>query len=264
MRGIIEHVRGAGLALLWTMYIEITSILRYRFAFVSDVLVYTLVFALLMVVDAGQSLSRRYAYGDYRALLFSGYIAWTFASAAISTSVGDTSVELMKGTLYRKLQSRFPLEWFQLGGLLSALVVHGCIIACLSGIAFVVWGLEPMIDFTLGMYLIIASLGMYGMGLIMGGLTIRFKKIGSLQFLLQLVLLFVSNAVPAGRGIAAYSRVIPLTMCSDLIRLHIAGLTDPGGIACLCVVSVLWVVVGCAVFRWCLACAKQRGNLLFY
>ena len=64
MRGIIEHVRGAGLALLWTMYIEITSILRYRFAFVSDVLVYTLVFALLMVVDAGQSLSRRYAYGD--------------------------------------------------------------------------------------------------------------------------------------------------------------------------------------------------------
>ena len=97
MRGIIEHVRGAGLALLWTMYIEITSILRYRFAFVSDVLVYTLVFALLMVVDAGQSLSRRYAYGDYRALLFSGYIAWTFASAAISTSVGDTSGELMKG-----------------------------------------------------------------------------------------------------------------------------------------------------------------------
>ncbi len=110
MRGIIEHVRGAGLALLWTMYIEITSILRYRFAFVSDVLVYTLVFALLMVVDAGQSLSRRYAYGDYRALLFSGYIAWTFASAAISTSVGDTSGELMKGTLYRKLQSRFPLN----------------------------------------------------------------------------------------------------------------------------------------------------------
>ena len=45
MRGIIEHVRGAGLALLWTMYIEITSILRYRFAFVSDVLVDTLVFA---------------------------------------------------------------------------------------------------------------------------------------------------------------------------------------------------------------------------
>lgn len=264
MNNIIEKARGACRALFWTMYIEIASILRYRFAFVSDVLVYTLILALLMFTDAGQSLSNRYAYSDYRALLFNGYIAWTFANSAVSTSIGDTSGELMKGTLYRKLQSQYPLELFQLGGLLSTLVVHSCIIACLSIIAFLAWGLEPMVSPTILGYLAVTCLGMYGIGLIMGGLTILFKKIGSLQLLFQLVLLFVSNTVPAGEGLAAISRVIPLTTCNDLIRLQMSGQTDSASICFLFVTSAIWICAGCTVFHFCLRRAKRRGNLLLY
>ena len=41
------------------------------------------------------------------------------------------------------------------------------------------------------------SLGMYGMGLLLNGATIKYKRVGSLLFLFQLGLLFVTDTIPS-------------------------------------------------------------------
>ena len=126
------------------------------------------------------------------------------------------------------------------------------------------WGLRLFVSPGSVAAIAVCSLGMYGMGLVLDGVAVRYKRTGSLLFLFQLGLLLVTDTLPSDPGVLAFTRAIPLTACNDFIRLSMTG-GDPGGaLVALVVTSLAWLVVGNVTFHLLLAKARRDGNPLFY
>lgn len=251
-------------ALAWTAWMELSGAARYRAPFVSDVVVYTALLAFFVLSASGQSFASKYGSGDYRSLLFAGYMAWTFANAALVSSVNNTAGELSRGTFYRKLKAQSPLPLLQLGELCSTVVVNCVVAAAVALVGRVTWDLRLFVSPGSVAAIAVCSLGMYGMGLVLDGVAVRYKRTGSLLFLFQLGLLLVTDTLPSDPGVLAFTRAIPLTACNDFIRLSMTG-GDPGGaLVALVVTSLAWLVVGNVTFHLLLAKARRDGNLLFY
>ena len=237
---------------------------RYRASFVSDIVVYTVILTLFMMSGSGHSLSEKYGVADYRSLLFAGYIAWTFANSALVSSVNNTSAELSRGTFYRKLNACCPLPLIQLGELLSTVLMN-CIVAfAVAIIGGIAWDLRLYVSGVSVGAIAMCSLGMYGMGLLLNGATIKYKRVGSLLFLFQLGLLFVTDTIPSDSIVLSVTRLVPLTACNDLIRLSMIGADFVEPAVRLCASSLAWLALGYVVFRFLLFRAKKDGNLLHY
>lgn len=260
LASVVRQVR----ALLWTARVELSGAFRYRASFVSDIVVYTAILTLFMMSGSGHSLSEKYGVADYRSLLFAGYIAWTFANSALVSSVNNTSAELSRGTFYRKLNACCPLPLIQLGELLSTVLMN-CIVAfTVAIIGGIVWDLRLYVSGVSLGAIAICSLGMYGMGLLLNGVTIKYKRVGSLLFLFQLGLLFVTDTIPSDSIVLSVTRLVPLTACNDLIRLSMIGADFVEPAVRLCASSLAWLALGYVVFRFLLFRAKKDGNLLHY
>ena len=243
---------------------ELSGAFRYRASFVSDIVVYTVILTLFMMSGSGHSLSEKYGVADYRSLLFAGYIAWTFANSALVSSVNNTSAELSRGTFYRKLNACCPLPLIQLGELLSTVLMN-CIVAfAVAIIGGIVWDLRLYVSAVSVGAIAMCSLGMYGMGLLLNGATIKYKRVGSLLFLFQLGLLFVTDTIPSDSIVLSITRLVPLTACNDLIRLSMIGADFVEPAVRLCASSLAWLALGYVVFRFLLFRAKKDGNLLHY
>lgn len=144
-------------------------------------------------------------------------------------------------------------------------MVVNCVVATVVAlIGWAIWDLRLYVSVGSVAAIALCSLGMYGMGLVLDGVAVRYKRAGSLLFLFQLGLLFVTNTLPSAPGVLAATRVIPLTACNDLIRLSMTGGDTGGALMALALSSVAWLIVGNVVFHLLLARAKRDGNLLFY
>lgn len=196
--------------------------------------------------------------------MFAGYIAWTFANAALVTSVNNTSTELSRGTFYRKVNARCPLPLIQLGELLSTVVMNCIVAAVVAIVGGIVWGLRLRLTGVSVGAIALCSLGMYGMGLLLNGAAIKYKRVSSLLFLFQLCILFVTDTIPSNAGVLSITQLVPLTACNDLMRLSITGGDIVEPMIRLCAFSAVWLVIGYAVFRFMLSQAKKDGNLLHY
>ena len=100
---------------------------------------------------------------------------------------------------------------------------------------------------------------MYGIGLIVAGIAIYFKRTGTIVFLIQTALLFVTDTVPTSDAILKITHYIPLTRCNEILRQIAVGGEYTGMLPGLCI-----VVIGSVFFDVMLKQAKKRGNLLFY
>lgn len=255
LASVVRQVR----ALLWTARVELSGAFRYRASFVSDIVVYTVILTLFMMSGSGHSLSEKYGVADYRSLLFAGYIAWTFANSALVSSVNNTSAELSRGTFYRKLNACCPLPLIQLGELLSTVLMN-CIVAfAVAIIGGIAWDLRLYVSGVSVGAIAMCSLGMYGMGLLLNGATIKYKRVGSLLFLFQLGLLFVTDTIPSDSIVLSVTRLVPLTACNDLIRLSMIGADFVEPAVRLCASSLAWLALGYVVFRFLLFRAKKMG-----
>lgn len=117
---------------------------------------------------------------------------------------------------------------------------------------------------------LIASFGMFGLGLVLGGLTIRFKQIGMLSNLLYIVL-FALGVMPVGYDMtgnfSSLARYFPFTQ--GLIRTRqslIPGFRGTGDVpmALFLVCSLAFFFVGLFVFRAFEKDSVKRGTLGAY
>ncbi len=243
---------------------DILRTLRYKMGIVSDIVVFTLLLCFFFVSDTGHSFTEQYGSGDYKTLLLLGYVAWSFAVAAISTIGTQILTELQRGTLFFKLNSKLPLQLIYIGDLISAVFIQTFVICIYSGITFLFFDVKYFINLPILAALIICTLGMYGIGLIVAGLSLYYKRIGSIVFLIQLFLLFVTDTLPTSAIIIRISQVIPLTMCNTVIRNSFLNYSINTSFVWLCISSLAWFIIGYVVFHIFLKCAQKKGNLLLY
>ena len=238
--------------------------IRYRFGMISDLLVYFALFTVFMVTDSGNSYAQTYHYGNYKELVLLGYVAWIYAISAISNVAGSLQSELTHGTLYKKVSSKYPLQYLFGGLYVSSVVLETITIVIVVIISKFVWGIEFSFHPAFLVPILLESLGMYGIGLIVAGIAIYFKRTGTIVFLIQTALLFVTDTVPTSDAILKITHYIPLTRCNEILRQIAVGGEYTGMLPGLCIVALVWLVIGSVFFDVMLKQAKKRGNLLFY
>lgn len=250
--------------LYWEIKMDFLRTFRYRFGMITDFIVYFVLFMILMVTDAGTSYIDTYGYENYKSMLLIGYISWMYAISAISDVSGAMGMELGQGTLYKKLSSKFSLQFLYWGVFISGVLLETITIVLVVLISKIFWN----IDFTFHPYyiipLFIGTVGMYGIGLIVAGLRIYYKKIGSVIFLIQTALLFITDTVPTDTSILNITKMIPLTRSNEVLKCMMTGQHWIGKMVTLVLFSIIWLLVGSKLFMMLLNRAKKKGNLLFY
>ena len=133
-----------------------------------------------------------------------------------------------------------------------------------SAITHFIFGVNYSVNGTIIAALFICTLGMYGIGLIIAGLSLYYKRIGSIVLLVQLFLLFVTDTLPTSSAIRQITQVIPLTACNRVVRNSYVKDSAGTDFLLLCVYSAVWFLIGYAVFEIFIRRAKEKGNLLLY
>lgn len=250
------------IAFYYEIVIKVKSTLRYRFGVISDFVVFSIFMAFFMNSNVGISFANQYKYENYKALTLLGYIAWTVSVAAISSSTNEISTELNRGTFYRKLNSICSIRVLLFADMIASMIVEMTVFLSLLIIAHIVWGVNIPFKIISIVAIIICTLGMYGIGLILSGMAIRLKRIGSIVLLVQTGLLFVTDTIPTNMLITKITSIIPLTCCNMVMRLNISNQECIKELLWLSIISLFWFGLGNTIFDSLVKSSKKKGNLL--
>ena len=248
-------------AVFWEIKMDMKSAFRYRFGMVTDIIIYSVLLIFFLMSNSGKSYQDMYHYDNYKELLVVGYLAWIYAVTAITSISQIVSGELRQGTFYKKYNSVYPLQALLFGRMIAALIIQSIVVLIVLLVSVLfgnsVTGIQPFAIVAV----IISTIGMYGIGLIIAGMSIFHKKIGSILYIIQLCLLFVTDTIPTSQSVTL---VLPLTLCNTVLRKSIAGISFTTDFMKLIVSAVVFVVLGICVFQLYLKRARKKGNLLFY
>lgn len=250
--------------LFWKIKMDLKSTFRYKFSFISDILVMTVLLLIFLFSNTGQSLGEKYGMESYKSLLLIGYFLWMISITAISSLSTFLNSEAKIGTLPYLMHSAYPIELIVLGEFISSLLVQSLVIIIISLLAKVIFTIDLYFSLFFILIILICALGMFGIGLIISGLSLYFKKVGAVVLVLQMLLLFITDTIPTSSAILKVSRFIPLTMANNVSRLYMAGMSYSSELIELIIFSILWLGLGIFVFRKCLKAAKKSGILLLY
>lgn len=187
-------------------------------------------------------------------------------STALGYSASSIKGEAKHGSLKLRLQSRFSLP--------ILLFVQMCIyfmssIITWTGLA-IISVVTGTLEFSDYIYIIISFLicipsivGMYGMGLILGSLTLIEKNIGQFVYLLQMALLFISNSLSPTR--TKLVNIIPFNSGIQITRdLYLNKSVNVIDIGIYFLVNVVWLVIGVTIFKKVLNKVKKNGSFYNY
>lgn len=248
----------------WEIKMDVLRTFRYRFGMVTDLAVFFVLFTIFMMTDTGMSYADTYGYSNYKGMLLLGYIAWMYASSAIADVSEYMNSELVSGTMYKKILSKYSLKILFFGLFISSVFLDTIIIIVMVFLQNVIFSIGLNIKLMHVLVIIISTVGMYGIGLVIAGLSIYFKRVGSVVFLTQTILLFVTDTVPTNNMVLNFSKIIPLTRCNELLKMVTVGKSSFDMFLGLIVCSAIWLALGIVIFNILMKQAKKKGNLLFY
>jgi ABC-2 type transport system permease protein len=199
-----------------------------------------------------------------------GFLIWFYAIAAIMGIAGDVWGESQTGTIEQVYLSPFgpPLIFVtrQVAGLVMTTIQIVCIalLTVLVTRVSVHWKLDQMIPI-----LLIMMFGLYGLGLIFGGLALIFKQIGNLLMILQFALLFVTmtpiDKLHGPPRVAA--AFFPLSQGAGLLRGIASGAESIGGqwtsghLPYLILCSAVYLIAGVLIYGRLDSIARRRGTI---
>jgi ABC-2 type transport system permease protein len=253
---------------------DLKTTLRYPIELATGVFV---LFILFMAIFTGM----RTMMGSAAAMLTGnvtnmviGYSMWFFAMIAINTVSTDIESESRQGTLeqvYIHAPSYLGLIWVRA---ITHLILGSGAVLMLSLLIQLATGnwvhieLQQIAPMLLVMALTLA--GLSGFGLILGGMSLVFKRIGQLSALVQFGLIIpavvdISQLQEPVRSLAAH---LPLCLGVNLLRRL---LVDGGsfkdvahGCVSLTLDSAVYIILGSVVFSLMERAARKGGMLSHY
>lgn len=250
-------------AILSRFLIEIK---RYPFNTLSSIVTLYLIFLLLF---AGARYAQGFGinvFGEGLEALVVGFLVWTFALAAYSDLSWEIMREAQQGTLEQLYMCPFGFPFVSLCWVVSSFLVSFLFSGALLGLMMLTTGKFLRLPLgTLIPLLFLTLAPIYGVGFVMAGLALVFKRIQAFFQILQFAfvpLLFL----PAEAG---WAKALPLTLGSRLIR---EAMTEGKTLLALSASDLLVLLgtaafyfgLGIMVFKLCERVAKDRGLLAHY
>jgi len=203
--------------------------------------------------------------------LLIGFVGYIFFHMQTNRLFWGLLSEVQSGTLEQMYLSPLP-SWLLTMGLQVASIVEAVISALLLSlfVGLVVQVAIPL-RWAAVLPLVLLVGGSVGYSLILGGLTLLFKRLEILKEIFQIiVLVFGGVLVPLERmpgWMAAIARFLPLTPGIDALRktllegVSLRQLSGDGALLWLVGSAAVYLVLGIVVFRWCEHNAKRKGTL---
>ncbi len=206
--------------------------------------------------------------------LLLGFVGYLFFHMQTNRLFWGLLGEIQSGTLEQMYLSPLP-SWVLLLGLAVASIVEALITAVLMYLLIhLIVPVAIPLRLSALLPLILLIVGSVGYSLMVGGLTLRFKRLEILKELLQgLVFLFGGVFVPLShmpQWLATVARFLPITPgIAGLQQTLLAG-SPPGALASDG--TIFWLIgnalaylgLGIIIFRWCEHMAKRLGTLGHY
>ncbi len=199
--------------------------------------------------------------------LIVGFFIWTYAIGGYSTLSWGLMEEAETGTLEQLYMSPFGFGSISLFIVISDLIINVIWTVPFLFIMMITTGKFLHIDLLTIIPLLILSLAsVYGIGFIMGGLGLVYKRIQSLFQILQFV--FVGFIAAPADKIFAF-KFLPLSLGTKLIRDNMTrGISilnmSFNDISILIVIALFYFFLGFYIFKLCEKIAKDKGLLGHY
>jgi ABC-2 type transport system permease protein len=230
-----------------------------------------LVLFTLMFLAIAFALGRGTFQQEQVAPLLVGFVGYIFFHMQTNRLFWGLLGEMQSGTLEQMYLSPFP-SWLLTIGLQAASVVEAALSAIVLYLLINLVAPVPIpLRWAALLPLSMLVLSSVGYSLILGGLTLLFKRLEILKDLLQtVVLIFGGVLVPVARmpaWMATIAQFLPITPGVEVLRqILLAGvslleLSRDGMLVWLVGSAAVYLVLGIAIFRWCEHIAKRRGTL---
>jgi ABC-2 type transport system permease protein len=203
--------------------------------------------------------------------LLLGFVGYIFFHMQTNRLFWGLLGEMQSGTLEQLYLSPLP-SWLLTIGLEVASIVEAAISALVLSLFIELVVRVPLsLDWAALLPLVLLVLGSVGYSLILGGLTLLFKRLEILKEIFQVaVLVFGGVLVSLERmpdWMAAIARFLPLTPGVDVMRktlldgVSLQTLANDGTLLWLVGSAAAYLALGIVIFRWCERLAKRKGTL---
>lgn len=271
-RPIRESGNESYLILLWTMLrMNFLLMIRYKVNFAVQLVGMYLFFALIFF--GGQEAVRSTGGGGMSSLgstldsVIVGWFLWTMAQNAYSSLSGVVTQESRWGTLEQLYMSPHGF-----GRIMSTKIIVNLVLSLIMGsimlaLMLLTSGRTLAIDLiTVFPIVVLTLMSIIGIGFVIGGLTLIYKKLSSVSSLMQIVLIGLI-AAPAAEIFML--RFLPLVHGSWMLQAAMRdGVKiwefDPINLGILVGTGVVYTVIGYLVFRICSQIARKRGVMGHY
>ncbi len=213
--------------------------------------------------------------------LLVAYLVWYYASDILNQLSLTVLEEAMLGTLEQVYISRTPMHSVFLTRSLSSLVrtslfviVFLVIVVPAFDLAEYTAGLGVAEWIALAGICAVGLIGAAGLGLILFGLSILFKRIGAVKVILDFVLLMFSGVFVSVKelpvALEAVASVLPFTWALESLRLLVSHgvpaseLISRGEWVAALVVAAVYLGAGTLIARSCVDAGRRRGALAHY
>lgn len=240
---------------------------NYRTNFISELVTMLILYLSLLFMDSGTSLAESYTISDVgsKELLLAGYMLWSFSIMSINIMSDTISCESSTGTLEHKYMSIIPIFVLNLAIFAQAFITESLIVSIILIVSKLFFNISINFNLYSILIILITSLGMYGIGMILGGLALKVKKIGKVVFILQVLFLFIGDTITNISNTIQISKILPLTLGNELLRDSIAlGSIDLKKLLILIICSLIWIIIGIIVFKLFEKNCKKEGGLGYY
>lgn len=240
----------------------------YKIGIVSDLVVITATFVLMFYFQSSYGLQDFYGVSEQTAkvLYFLGFLFWQFGTLALGFCSSMISNDARSGILELEVQSGYPVPLLVLVRMAANLLLNLVIVVALVVVFYFLSSISMKeIGFVLLACLLSvpAIFGMFGIGLLVGCVSLKEKGTNSITLILQAVLLFLGNvSTPIYFSI---QHAIPFADGIEIVRSLYVGMPVAAWLPLAYVlVNALWLGAGLFLFGRALHHERVYGTFDTY
>ena len=200
-----------------------------------------------------------------------GFIITFYAMEVLSNMSWALMNEAQTGTLEQMYMSPAPSGMIVFGRSLASLLSATIQLFIIASALILLFQISLPIKWEMIPILLITMVGLTGFSYVMGGLTLIFKQIGPIANITQNLLLFINGTfLPIEfmpDWLATFARLLPSTQGIVVMRRivldgqSLADVWNDGSLVFLTIHSIIFLIMGWAIFTYCENIARKRGSL---
>lgn len=247
---------------------SIIELTRYKFNTISDILSYYFLFIAMFVgmKSFGSSMNvSPVSLGETLEGFVAGYFLWTVMVMAYSDTAYSVINDANRGTLEQISMSSAGLHNILIVRSFTNLMTN--LLICFLVLFSIMVTTNYWLDIKMFQLILLILIGIFsilGIALIFGGLALIYKKVQSLLNVIQYFL--IGLLLPSSETLNSFSIILPFRPTIDKAYEIILGGqslfdTSLGEFAIIIGNSIIYFILGLAVFNYCTKVAKKNGLL---